>query len=42
MNIKVLINSCQQLNLKNKQAEQKQGHRYDDHLEFYQLRGARR
>ena len=42
MNIKMAINS--QLNLKNKlskQAEQKQNHRYGDHLEGYQLGGGR-
>ena len=46
MNIKVAINSqlLKQLNLKSKlskQAEQKQNHRYGDHLEGYQLGGGR-
>ena len=46
MNIKVAINSqlLKQLNLKSKlskQAEQKQNHRYGDHLEGYQLGGER-
>ena len=31
------IHVYQQLNLKNKQVEQKQNHRYGDHLEGYQL-----
>ena len=44
MNIKIAINTHQQLNLKNKlskQAEQKQSHRNGDHLEDYQLGGRR-
>ena len=44
MNNKIAINTYQQLNLKNKlnkQAEQKQNHRYGDRLECYQLVGRR-